>query len=1052
MESIQLLRTYGNQVKSGNEYNFTSLFKNKTNWYVGNGELGEFFAQYCETLQDAIENNINDEQNILEDSDDGIEHKDKTSRAIYGIVQKATPNIPIVVDFNMKFDSLPEEPYSEEFIFEALRIIQSTIDDLYSIDRSDEEAMSLLCAVSEWTIPAVISRGTIHNSKKRYMYRLRFHFPFIRVSAKSLTKLRKMLISEIRSNPPRFTRSHPIGDWGEILKVFTTEGIPLFGSSEKKEYPPLSHVGIYDDIIDMDTSGEIDSIPIGEVFDVSQHSWGQTQLVDSEIFDNLDKTELLPYFLSNEYILRTTAERDMVVVESDYEEEGAAYEYNKGNNTSREKSQFDIATELIDLVSHKRFTKRITWMDIGRALHNASGGSDEGLFMWTSYTQRALKHCKGKTPDFLEGDVSDLCAEEYDSFDIEGPITVKTLAWYAMEDSPKKYKVWHDNWSGPYRERALDLTDSSIAKALYCHIWLTFCCTDMRSREFWNFRNHNWKLNPCGYKIRLYISNEFRRTFEDDRTKLSQQASRSNDESFKRRATDTIDILNKLIKKLGMVASKNNFMTELMSLLFVERFNEFRDDNGNLTGCPNGTFEVDYDNRTIDFRNGKPEDYLTKQLGVRYDDRLSLEHPKVVELMEYLKKWQTQKETLHWNLKMWGSFLIEGNLDKKLPFYLGDKNNSKSTIVKLLMKTLGSYGVKFPTTGLTRGYSDSGAANPAWVRLSGPRGAFGDEPSPKEKLKPETSKLVSGNDPFYARGLFKDGGDLKATATVVTSANRIPQFENPDDACYERLVAVPCGSTWLPKDRLPKDKKECEEKRLFPMDKDFVNRVAKFGPAMLWLMVHYFPTWCEEGLEVLPPEIKEATDAYWAENDIYLIYTTDRIVQSDENDSITVSQLFQDFEVWFEKYNRNNECPDRPTVKYHFGLRWGKPKDDTWWGVSFKDSDEDSENAGGRRRMGNKKGMMKGKRERININDQFDEEFMNDAAESDEETTTKKSGHKKIPKIRNPKEYVEDMVVPAADLSALKGKKATMKHGRIAYVSDDDIMATETEGGITIGG
>ena len=423
-----------------------------------------------------------------------------------------------------------------------------------------------------------------------------------------------------------------------------------------------------------------------------------------------------------------------------------------------------------------------------------------------------------------------------------------------------------------------------------------------------------------------------------------------------------------------MVASKNNFMTELMNRLFVENFYKFKDDNGNLTGCPNGVFEVDYNNKTIDFRNGKPEDYITGQLGVKYDSKMTENHPRVKELYSYLEKWQTEPETLHWNKKLWGSFLIEGNLDKKLPFYLGDKNNSKTTIVKLTMKVLGTYGVKFPTTGLTRGYSDSGAANPAWVRLSGPRGAFGDEPSPKEKLKPETSKLVSSNDPFYARGLFKEGGDLKATATVITSANRIPQFENPDEACYERLVAVPCGSTWLPEDRLPKSQKERELKRLFPMEKDFVNRVAKFGTAMLWLMVQYFPIWCEEGLDELPPEIKTATDAYWAENDIYLIYTTDRIVQGDENSSITVTQLYQDFEVWFERYNRHGDCPDRPTVKYHFGLRWGKPENDTWWNVTFKDEEDDSSSSGGMSRTG-KKGLKKGGRKRVEVTD-YDEDFM----------------------------------------------------------------------------
>ena len=60
MSSVQLLRTYGTQVKKGTEYNFSCFTKNRSNWNIKGTELGEFISQYCESVQDALENAIED--------------------------------------------------------------------------------------------------------------------------------------------------------------------------------------------------------------------------------------------------------------------------------------------------------------------------------------------------------------------------------------------------------------------------------------------------------------------------------------------------------------------------------------------------------------------------------------------------------------------------------------------------------------------------------------------------------------------------------------------------------------------------------------------------------------------------------------------------------------------------------------------------------------------------------------------------------------------------------------------------------------------------------
>ena len=314
------------------------------------------------------------------------------------------------------------------------------------------------------------------------------------------------------------------------------------------------------------------------------------------------------------------------------------------------------------------------------------------------------------------------------------------------------------------------------------------------------------------------------------------------------------------------------------------------------------------------------------------------DHPLVKELMAWLSKMFVDENTRHFVLKLLGSGFIAGNLDKFAPIFTGNMNNSKSALVRALMYTWGSYAVKFPTTGLTRGYSDSGAPNPAWARLDKVRWAFADEPDERECYRSGPFKIIYGNDAVYNRKLFSDGGDVEASATVVTSCNRVPPFPNADSASIERLCLIPCLSTWVKPDNLPASIEEQRMKRLFPMDKNFINRVRLLCPALLWVSFQYFPIWAEETLDNRPEEVIKATKQYWKENDIYLMYTADRIEEAPNTSGLTMVEIYDDFEMWFNKYNKNFKLPDRATVREHLISRWQQvPEENIWWGIKLKE-------------------------------------------------------------------------------------------------------------------
>ena len=137
-------------------------------------------------------------------------------------------------------------------------------------------------------------------------------------------------------------------------------------------------------------------------------------------------------------------------------------------------TDLEICLDMVTMFSDKRFKIESYFMDIGKALHKATEGSQVGLDEW-------VKISNEKKTAFDEG----YCESKYINFDLE-EVTVKTLAWYAKEDMHEEYQTWHQNWCGPkIKEAAKNIKyDCVVAEAFYRVFWLEFMHTGRRWVEF----------------------------------------------------------------------------------------------------------------------------------------------------------------------------------------------------------------------------------------------------------------------------------------------------------------------------------------------------------------------------------------------------------------------------------------------------------------------------------------------------------------------------------------------------------------------------------------
>ena len=111
------------------------------------------------------------------------------------------------------------------------------------------------------------------------------------------------------------------------------------------------------------------------------------------------------------------------------------------------------------------------------------------------------------------------------------------------------------------------------------------------------------------------------------------------------------------------------------------------------------------------------------------------------------------------------------------------------------MKECSDYSVKLPTSLIVGKRTQASAACPELVRAgNGVRWCI-TRPDKKDILNIGILKELSGNDTFFARGLYKEGSEITPMFKLVLICNDPPQVPYSDKATWDRIRVLPFEST-----------------------------------------------------------------------------------------------------------------------------------------------------------------------------------------------------------------------------------------------------------------
>jgi len=367
--------------------------------------------------------------------------------------------------------------------------------------------------------------------------------------------------------------------------------------------------------------------------------------------------------------------------------------------------------------------------------------------------------------------------------------------------------------------------------------------------------------------------------------------------------------LEKLIKLTNRMSSDNKlrgiynrYEAEIIDDTFMEKLNRTLPHHLPISKC-----------RKIDLRTGEvtpltKKDYFTFACPVRYTRKRS------PELMKMLNDIACHKaDDLAYIQKMLG-YGLTGHIDSRVYFILFGKGcNGKTVLLNLMSKILcDQYQSVSKCVFINSNTGKTGGSEV--LQLKNCRMATFSETNANDELNEAIIKMISGNDPITARGLYKDPMTFVPMCKLILCTNFKPDFNANDKANVDRVRLVPLNARFV-----EKPSKANEYQRINGIDKLIETNY-----------LDEFFSWCVDGAieyykspEFTPVgEMLDAQNEYIQEQSNISNFIDDMFDVSDDTNVVLKTEIKNSYDVWCKE---SSVKPMKMGVLYSaFDDRFGK--------------------------------------------------------------------------------------------------------------------------------
>ena len=545
---------------------------------------------------------------------------------------------------------------------------------------------------------------------------------------------------------------------------------------------------------------------------------------------------------------------------------------------------------------------------------------------------------RSKASDFDFNDIPNQYKRWKDAFNKRPDgVTKRSIMYWAKQDAFEEYeKVKRGTIDHYIEETIFEAGDWDYAMVLF-HLYKDkYVCGSITNKKWYVFNKHKWEKDE-GQRLRLAISKELFQLYSDKQNQYLSDAhlhepTSEEHEKIQRKVKKIAEICIKLKK----TNDKNNIMREAMEIFFDKDFIKNMDSNPYLLCFTNGVFDF----KTKEFRQGYPQDYITKTTGIPYIKYNYEENKGVIDdINNFMSQLFPIKESCRYMWDHLASCLIGVKKEHAFNIYRGSGSNGKSILTDLMTQALGDYKGTVPITLVTEKRNSIGGTSSEVIQLKGVRYAVMQEPSKDAVINEGIMKELTGGDPIQARALYSDSEIFIPQFSLVVCTNALFEIKSNDDGTWRRMKLV----DFLAKFVSDGEKHTDDTKYVFPKDKSLKEKLPNWAPIFISMLIEKA---CITDGEVKDcPEVISASNKYRQSQDCITGFIAEKII-IDANGSIGKKILNDVFKEWFQMNYGNRKPPKLAEIEEVMNKMFKNKntKTNKWHGIKIKEED-DQDNA-----------------------------------------------------------------------------------------------------------
>lgn len=541
--------------------------------------------------------------------------------------------------------------------------------------------------------------------------------------------------------------------------------------------------------------------------------------------------------------------------------------------TNEEQITSNQVNLLLSMLNPRRYDEELSWVQVGWCLHNID---KKYLQNWIQWSKQSSK--------FEEG----VCEKKWKRFKHDG-LTLRSLCYWANHDNPDVFQKHIGEIVKHRLEYSINCgAHYDIARVIYAKYAYCFCCANLKKMDEWyQFKDHRWREIPGGYVIMNLMSEEFAPVFQE-MSYSYKKAMLSTDSKVVKENKDKMDKCMRLAYQVKDNGFKTGVLKECSRMFYDHEFEKKSDSNCDLIGFENGVYDV----KTLAFREGQPDDYLTKSTELNYIE-CKEDDPTVQEIVSFFKKIQPDPTMLDYLLTVMASFLVGSTEEQTFQIWTGSGSNGKSCCLELFEKTFGEqYTGKFPVTLLTKERASSGSATPELHDVMKKRFASMQEPNDNDVIYTGAMKEYTGGDKIYSRGLYSSPLSFKPQFKLALLCNKMPSIKGWDHGTWRRIRVVNFNSSFVDH---PNENNTDEYRK----DRKLNSKFDEWKETFMWMLIQKLKIYKKQGVRE-PEIVLKASKEYKKKSDNFSQFIEDTfIITNDERDKMAISETYESFRVWW---------------------------------------------------------------------------------------------------------------------------------------------------------